>query len=154
MRHPGADCDKGPQKMHFGGDKELCDLVEPRSSEAETSTWNQSCPFCTQNRERNQLSSHTKHLLTQLLFANTALLLSGEAEPSYCQSGWWNGKGKRCKKPQMHQKPQPSFPPFPSSGHPIPPGDTAGIGLPGGAGNIKVWNVLSPTPITAFEYWI
>lgn len=35
MQHPGADCDKRPQKMYFGGDKELCDLVELRSSEAE-----------------------------------------------------------------------------------------------------------------------
>lgn len=87
MQHPGADCDKGPQKMYFGGDKELCDLVEPQSSKAKTSTSNQSCPFCRESRERNELSSDTKHLLTQLLFTNTALLLSGEAEPSYCQSG-------------------------------------------------------------------
>lgn len=35
MQHPGAGGDKHPQKGYFGGDKELCDLVEPPSSQAE-----------------------------------------------------------------------------------------------------------------------
>jgi len=33
-QHPGAGCDKCSLKTNFGGDKELCDVVETQCSEA------------------------------------------------------------------------------------------------------------------------
>lgn len=62
--------------------------------------------------------------------------------------------GRKEKKTKQKANPLANYPFFSqpwSSGEtcPIPPGDAARIGLPRGAGNIKVWNALCPTSITA-----